>query len=271
MKAIRYLKYVLLTILLISSCGTESFVEPEFLNPPFDLKVFPKNNKIKVRFYSSNSESKFDGFNIYISQSSSLRNQYGLLPVRNPSYGGIPTINSTTAQIDPNIPIEVTIDRDGDDNPIENGIKYYLIVKAHSIRNYKSEPGNEASTTPRVDNLIGLSIYNNEGFNFNNSTKTPPYNFTFEIISNTPCLRARNSSIIQSKGYHANWEEVNIADENGYVNSTVPIQINNGHVILIKTADNRYGKIQIKEFSIAPAPYIKIIWAFQKNYNNRDI
>ncbi len=271
MKAIKFLEYVLLFILLITSCGTETFVEPEFLNPPFDLKVFPKDNQIKIRFYSSNSESKFDGFNIYISQSSSLRYQYGLLPVRNPYSGGIPTINSTSANIDPNIPIEITISRDGDDNLIENGIKYYVIVKAHSIRNYKSEPGNEASTTPRVDNLISLSIYNNEGFNFNALNKITPYDFTFEIISNTPCLRAQNNSVIQSKGYYVNWEEVNIADEIGYVGSGVPIQINNGHVILIRTADNRYGKIQIKESSIAPVPYIKIIWAFQKNYNNRDI
>ena len=256
---------------LLFSCGTEKYVEPEFLVPPSNLTIYPKNNKIKIQFYSSNIEDKFDGFNIYISTSSSLKNQSGLLPVNNPTSGSIPTISMTSKQINPNIPIQTIIERDSNDKLIENGIRYYIIVKAHSIRNYKSQPCNEAYSTPRNDNLEGLIIYNNEGFNFNNLNKTTPYDFKFIIIDNKPYLTAQNTSLIQSMGYYDNWELINEATEEGYVNNTIPLQIKEGYVFLIKTGDTRYGKIQIKEVNTAGTSYIKFIWAFQQNLNNRDI
>ena len=266
------LSHILLIFLLFSSCGTEKFVEPEYLNPPSDLIVYPKNNKIKVKFYSSNSEDKFDGFNIYISTSSPLKNQTGLLPVKNPTAGSIPTINKTSKEIDPNTPIEIIIERDADDNSIENGITYYVAVKAHSIRNYKSQPSNEASATPRIDNLDGVTIYANEGFNFKTLKKSAPYDFIFTINNSRPYITAQNNCVIQSKGYQENWEMINTVNEKAFEDLTVvPFQIENGHVLLIRTDDNRYGKIQIKEINTGANQYIKIIWAFQQNYNNMDI
>ncbi len=258
---------------LLSSCGIEEFVEQEYLNSPSDLTVYPQNNKIKIRFYSSNSEDKLDGFNIYISKSSRLKNKHGLEPVKNPSSGSIPTINRTSKEIDPHTPIEVTIDRDAEDGLIENYNTYYIIVRAHSIRNLKSQPSNEASTTPRIDNLDGIIIDPDHGFNFSSLNKSAPYNFVFKIIKYAPYLIAQNNSRIQNKGYYENWESINKAegDEDNYVDSTTPLQFKQGHVFLIRTADSRYGKIQIKELNAGANPYIKIKWAFQQNYNNTDI
>lgn len=258
-------------LLFCISCGTESFVEPEFLNTPFNLIAYPKNGQIKVKFYSSNKEDKFDGFNIYISQSSSLKYQTDLLPIKNPSTGGIPSINSTSKDINPLQPIELTISRDQDDKPLENGIRYYFIVKAHSIRNYKSEPSNETYTTPRIDNLEGVIIYENGGFNFEAQDKVTPYDIKFEITGGKPYLVAQNSALIQSKGYFEDWELVNQANEDGYVDSTTPLLMETGHVFLIKTSDSHYAKIQISALNLSPIPYIKIIWAYQQNSNNKDI
>ncbi len=270
-KNIYLIKYIILFFLLtlIISCGTEKFIEPEYLNSPTDLTAYPKNNQIKIKFYSSNKEDKFDGFNIYISKSSSLKTLTDLLPVKNPFMGSIPTINKTSKDINFNVPIEITIQRDANDDYIENGIRYYLIVKAHSIRNFKSEPCNENSTTPRIDNLEEVTIYENEGFNFSSFNKTEPYQFIFKIINNKPFLIGQNNAGIQSKGYYENWELVNQADEEGYVNS--PLKIKEGYVFLLKTVDNYYGKIQVTYIELSATPYIKIIWAFQQNLNNKDI
>jgi len=246
-------------------------VEPEYLNSPADLTAYPKNGQIKIIFYSNNKEDMFDGFNIYVSESSSLKTQTDILPVKNPATGSIPTINNTSKQISPTVPIEVTITRDADDNPIENSVRYYIIVKAHSIRNFKSEPSNETSTTPRIENTGGTTIAENEGFNFNALTKSIPYDLIFKIINNQPYLQAGNNAVIQSKGYSGNWELINTADTEGYVGSETPLIAQTGYVYLIRTSDNRYGKIQVTAVQTSPTASITIIWAFQQIINNKDI
>jgi len=257
-------------LFLLYFCGIEQYVEPEYLNPPFDLIAFPKDNKIKLQFYSNNSEEKFDGFNIYISTTTPLKNLH-LLPVKQPGSGSIPTISRTSKDIDPNKPIEVTIELDASDENILNSTTYYLFVKSHSIRNYKSEPSNESSTTPRPEGDENDPLYENQGFNFNTLRKKQPYNFIFKRVNNKLCLIAGSGNLIQSMGYYNNWELINMAPEEGYVNSTVPLQVKEGYVFIIKTDDNRYGKIQIKEVKTGANPYIKYRWAYQRNQNNRDI
>ncbi len=265
---------IILSLIFITSCGVEEIVQPEYLNAPSELKAYPGNGKIKLKFYSNNKEDKFDGFNVYISKSSSLKNQSSLLPVKNPETGGIPTIVATSKDIDPTVPITVEITRDADDNPIENGITYYFIVKAHSIRNFKSEPSNEVSTTPRIDNITGVILYTNEGFNFSTFDKTSPYNFVF-TVQNTSDKKAfitgKNNTLVQSKGYYQNWEDVNKADTDGYIQSEIPVEIQEGYVILFKTADSHYTKIYIKELNLSSTPYIKFIWAYQSIAGNTDI
>lgn len=265
---------ITLNILLISSCGMEEVVQPEYITAPSDLIAYPGNRKVKLKFYSNNSEDRFDGFNIYISRSSSLKSQYALLPVKNPETGGIPTIIATSKDIDPSVPITVELTYDADDNPIENGITYYFIVKAHSTRNFKSEPSNEASTTPRIDDLTGVILYTNEGFSFNSFSKDSPYNFIFKIQHN-PIKKAyiigKNGTQVQSKGFYHNWEEVNKADREGYIQSDIEIEIKQGYVILFKTSDSHHAKIYIKELNLNTNPYIKFIWAYQSIAGNIDI
>lgn len=261
---------IIIIIFLFINCGTEKFVEPEFLNAPFDLSAYPKNNSIKIKFYSNNKEDRFDGFNLYFSDSSSLKSQTSLLPVKNPATGSIPTISRTSKQINPSIPLEISITRDANDKIIENGIRYYIIIKAHSIRNFKSQPSNETKTTPRIESTETITLFENQGFNFDTLNINTPYNFILKKLNDQLYLTAQNGSSIQSKGYYANWELLNTADTTGYVDNTTPLRVYSGYVFLIKTADSKYGKIQIKEMNTVSS-YIKITWAFQQNLNNEDI
>jgi len=270
------IRLILITfsILFISSCGIEEVVQPEYITAPSDLTAYPGNGKVKLKFYSNNKEDKFDGFNVYISRSSSLKSQYSLLPVKNPQTGGIPTIIATSKDIDPSVPITVEIAYDADDNPLENGVTYYFIVKSHSIRNFKSDPSNEVSTTPRIDNLTGVILYTNEGFSFSTFSKTTPYNFVFKVQYNPvkkSYIIGKNGTQVQSKGFYYNWEEVNKADADGYIQSDIEVEIKQGYVILFKTSDSHYAKIYIKELNLDTNPYIKFIWAYQTIAGNTDI
>ncbi len=265
---------VLILAFLLIQCGTEDIVQPEYLNAPSDLTAYPENGKIKIKFYSNNKEDTFDGFNIYISKSSLVKSQPLLLPIANPDTGGIPTVVSTSKDIAPSVPISVEINRDANDNPIENGVTYYIIVRAHSTRNFKSEPSNEASTTPRIDNMSGILLYDNDGFRFSSLSKSTPYDFVVTIqnsTTNKAFITGKNGCMIQNKGYYQDWGEVNQADTTGYIEENIPVEIKEGYVIIFKTADSHYAKIFVHQISFTGVPYIKIWWAYQPVINNKDI
>lgn len=268
-------KLFVIFLIIFTGCGIEDVVQYDYLNPPSDLKAYPKNRKIKVLFYSSNREEKFSGFNLYISRSSSLKSQANLLPVKNPKTGGLPTIPLTASEIDPDSPVSVEIEYDANDNPIENGITYFLIVKACNIRGLESQPSNETSTTPRIENTNGVILYTNEGFNLKTQTKNTPYNFIFSVKSNPAkkgYIIAKNNTLIQSKGYYDNWEKLNKADETGYIQSDIPLEIENGYLIIFKTPEQNYAKIWIKELKLDTSiPYVKFYWAYQTLSGNTDI
>jgi len=268
-------KFIVFFILFLCGCGIENIVETEQINAPSGLVAYPKDSKIKIKFYSNNKEEKFSGFNIYISKSSSLRSQPSLTPVKNPINGGLPTISASPSDIDPNIPIITELKFDAENNYIENGITYFLIVKSFSIRGIESLPSNEVSVTPRIENTNGVILYTNEGFNFKNFSKSAPYDFIF-TIQNTPVKKAfitgKNESKIISKGFYLNWEEINQADTTGYINQNIPIEINEKYVILFKTSDNHYAKIWIVNLNLdSNNPYLKFIWAYQTVPNNTSI
>jgi len=266
------LMFFLFFLSISLSCGIETFLEPEYLNPPYNLKVFPGNEEIIVKFYSNNTEKNFDGFNIYISKNASVKNQTGITPIPNQNNGSIPTISLSSKDINPEDPIKVTIKRDVNGNPLENGIRYYVIARAHSIKNFISQPSNEDYTTPRLENTNNVIIYENEGFNFYTQDKSSPFNFIFKMINTNAYIKAQANNSLQSLGFFMDWREIKTAPNDGYVNSSSPILIKPGYVIIVKTDDERYGKIQIKDINTdAQIPYIKIIWAFQANYNNKDI
>ncbi len=254
-------------LLIYNSCGIEQKLEPEFLNPPGGVVAYSLNNKIKIKFYSHNSEDTFDGFNIYISKESSVKSKK-INPVKNPSTGAVPTISLLAKNISPDSPIEITLNRDSNDEYIENGITYFIIIKSHNMHDYKSDASNEVSATPRISNLTGINIPINNGFNISAQDTSTPWSFKFEKINNNYYIIPQNSNGIISKGFYSDWNDVNLADENNYTTTDIPILINTGYVFIIKTTDSHYGKIQIKEITDTE---IKFIWAYQQIQNNREI
>ncbi|MBN1898924.1 MAG: hypothetical protein JW827_09115 [Spirochaetes bacterium] len=263
-----------LMILFLAGCGVEEIVQPEYLNAPSNLKAYPGNGTIRLEFLSNNKEDKFDGFNIYISKSSSLKSQSSLLPVQNPSTGGIPTIVKTSKEINPDSSLFVEINRDNEDKPIENGITYYFICRAHSIRNFKSEPSNETSTTPRIESTASVVLNTNEGFSFTAFSQSAPFDFIFtvqDVSGKKAFLTGKNNTQIQSKGYYDDWKKVNKADTEGYLMSEIPIQVQQGYVILLKTSSGHYAKIYIESLDLSSDPAMRFIWAFQQLVGNIDI
>ncbi len=264
-----YTIILFLPLFFLQSCGVETYLEPDFLNPPGGLIAYSLDNKIKIKFYSSNNESKFDGFNVYISKESSLKNR-NILPVKNPSTGGIPTIIKQSKDIIPSEPIEIVLERDSSGNYIENGITYYIIVKAHNIDNKLSLPSNEVSATPRRESEEDVVLSINEGFNIETANKSSPFTFKLIKINGNFYLISENGNGILSKGYYDNWELVNEADESGYITDDTPVLIKEGYLLLVKTVNDNYGKIWITSIdNINERIYFK--WAYQKVKNNREI
>ncbi len=251
---------------LFLSCGIESAVEPEFINPPGSVSAYSLNNKIKIKFYASNKESNFDGFNVYVAKESSLRNKK-LNPVKNPANGSVPTISMSAKNVDSSVPVEITISRDSNDEYIENGITYFIIVKSHSINNVLSEPSNEVSATPRISNLNGVTVAVNSGFNMSTHSTSQLWDFKFQKISNKFYIVPLNGAGVSTKGYYEDWTAVNSADDIEFVYNA-PLFIEQGDVIVIKTADEHYGKIQIKNLSESG---VEFIWAYQQIQYNKEI
>lgn len=254
--------------LFLASCGTEKFIEPEYLNTPLNLAAYSKNSKIRLKFFLSNKEETFDGLNIYLSRTSSVKAQANLLPVKNPSTGSLPSMSLTSSQVTLGQPWEIEIDRDENDEPIENGIKYYIILKSHSFRNFKSEPSNESSATPRPESASPVILQDNEGFSFNSFSKQAPYHLLFRIIDLKMFFFGQNGAQLQSKGYYENWADIREADETGYALENTPFPAEPGHVYLIRTSENKYGKFQVLS---ADSLSVLINWAFQNMPNNKDI
>ncbi len=256
----------LFLFLLIAGCGIEKPYEPQHLNPPMNLIAYPGNEKIYIKFYATNQESEFIGFNIYISKSSSVRNQK-INPVKNPDTGGLPTISMTVSQIAENNTVCVEIDRDSNDDYLENGTTYYIIARAVSRKGYKSDPSNEASTTPRPESSEDVILYNGEGFNLQKGSKSTPYNFTLNIDSKV-YIKGENGTYIMNMGYYSDWREVNEAPEAGYIEPGLPVEISKNYIIIFKDSGGNYSKIYITDTG---DNFIKFKWAYQTVKGNRSI
>lgn len=256
-------------ICFVMNCGEETILEPEKLNIPKMIGLYPKNRAIKVKFEGTNYEKTFDGYNIYLSKSSGIRAQTGLSPLKNESTGSLPTIVRTAKHNQLNNIVEYTITLDADNNRIENGVTYYVCVRAHSYRGVLSEYSAEASTTPRVESESAIVIYSNEGIDFNNLTVTPvsPH-FRLTFTNLQAVITPSAGTLIQNRGYFANWEEVNKAPLEGYINA--PLNLAKNNVYILKLASNNYAKLYIIEINPVNKS-VKLYWAYQRVIGNTDL
>jgi hypothetical protein len=256
----------LLLIFLISSfsCGVEEFLPPDYLRPVSEVKAYPGDNQLVVSFKSQNTESKFDGFNLYISRSSSLRGQ-NLAPVRNNDT--LPTLVSSAAAIALNDSVSIQVDKDADGVPIQNGITYFLAIRAHNVDAFESDLSMEVSTTPRIQCVTQVHLVLSNGFSLKNNSTTPPWDIKLVEWESSLHLAPVDCQL-KDEGYYPDWKLVNKVQDSGFAPVNAYLKVYVGHVYLLKTLDNRFGKIHVLGTT---ANAISFFWAFQSVPGNRDI
>ncbi len=137
-------KYILpvITFLIFTACGVESF-EPEIkLNPPLDLSATNNSpGQILVNFEGFNSEDYFSGYDIYIATSvDDLNNNRGYLVYRpdGSSSTNQPTLDATP--VNSETPFTYVINKrtfptnyNLTTGSIQISSTYFIYVKAYSV------------------------------------------------------------------------------------------------------------------------------------------
>lgn len=142
--------------LALFKCQSNITYQPgEILQRPVGIQVYAlSNGKFRLSYYVQNSESIFDGYNLYISRESTGDNDTISPYLLN---GSIPTLPHSPQDVDYITPISVDIEifmdvrTDLNGNlvtsfvPFETGTRYFFKLRAHSRFNTVSFPSNEAS------------------------------------------------------------------------------------------------------------------------------
>ena len=255
-----YYYFFLLFLLFFISCGINDFMTPNTLSPPYNLKIYPGSDSITIHFSAKNSEEKFDGYNIYISKSATIRSS-SISPLKNNNL--LPTISQnpmTSEQF-----FEYTITLFNDLETIQNGTTYFITIKAHDYENFQSLFSEEVSTTPRPEGNATISV----GKNFDLSTGNIQTlgNFTFKTQNNTVLLFS-NNDYWQDLGYYSSASEQNKAPESGYFPNHTDIPVHLKHIYICKTTTTNFAKIYITNLS---ENSFSFYWAYQTIAKNKDI
>ncbi len=139
-----------LIMIAVTSCGIEGIEQFKELNPPLGLTATATNNTITLRFYSSNPEEYFSGFDIYIAGSiEELKNGSGTKMPNADFDANKPTLWENISPSSNVIIYQVTFTENHDQQPFQ-ALDYYFFVKAFSIiYNLPSLPSNIAIATNR--------------------------------------------------------------------------------------------------------------------------
>lgn len=129
----KYNLVLILGILLLVSCGIESF-EPEYrLNPPLGLTAETVSNGIKLTFWGLNPEDYFSGYQVFVGTSyDEVRTNDRSKRVPNNS-GDFPTIIVTPFNTSTKFEIVITYTTNLNE-PLVSGLEYYFSVAAYSKR-----------------------------------------------------------------------------------------------------------------------------------------
>jgi hypothetical protein len=263
---------IFISLFFILNCQTEFEMPDLKVNSPINLKAYPTNKGIILKFYGNNREEGFRGYNVYVSANPNIKYQ-NLEPVKN-IYGSTPTLPYGYQGCFPDGLNKsfITVTKDSYNQPILNYKKYYVAVNSVVIINekeYKSDFSNEAEIIPLNETNISLNNHNITGiendciiFSSNNLilTNAPdvlPAVFEGDIIFELkniegtilPCIVIKsNNRYIQSLGYYNNLYEIDYIPKSGYISPPAEILVHDSFVyIFYKPSINKYIRIYITD------------------------
>jgi len=255
-----YYSFFLLFLLFFISCGINDSMTPNTLSPPYNLKIYPGSDSITVHFMANNSEKKFDGYNIYISKSSTIRSS-SISPLKNNNL--LPTISQNPMSSEKEFEYKITLFNDLE--TIQNGTTYFVAIKSHDYENFTSILSEEVSTTPRPEGNATISA--GQHFDLSTGTVKNLGNFTLKTQSNAVFLFSDND-YWQDLGYYSSAFEQNKAPESGYFPNHTNIPVLLKHIYICKTSSTNFAKIYITKIT---ENSFSFYWAYQTIPQNKDI
>ncbi len=246
------------------SCGVEEFLPPDYLRPVSGVQAYPHNGSVTILFHSQNSESKFDGFNVYLSTSSSLAGR-DLVPIRNNNTE--PTFISSASVIATDPVVTIHLDEDSDGNPLQNGTTYYFAVRAHNYDSFESDFSMEVSTTPRVESVTQCEVALSNGYSLRTGSSGQPWDFK-TVMSMGNLHFVSTTCQIKDEGFYDNPMSYNKVTDGGFSLPGSYIRIYTNHLYVFKTDEDRFGKVYIDSID---GLVIHFRWAYQAVLGNKDI
>jgi hypothetical protein len=281
----RYLGLICLGLILLVGCPDDKPppVAPEELAPPAGLKGTNLDKAVRISYYCPYYKQDDVKYEVYQSEKAIEVDENGA--IKDTSLKPL----KETAPVEEGKRKSVTI------TGLENGKTYYFRMVAVS-GDKKSQASEQIVETPRKESATFLEMKD-----YTQTQKMSAIELdTMKVVEvrglNTDTwetegkvgdimcdsydvgggrragLNGINGAVIQDKGYCKDWDEVDWAPEAGYIKTGNSIEVTEGHVYVIKTADGQYAKLLvdkiIKRGEGAAAEFdLKVKVAFQTTDN----
>lgn len=245
MKKLSIFAFLIFATLILSSCDVNDSYYNDYTppSPPSDIQVLNGDNRVDI-YWNRNRESDVAGYNVYYNYS--YEGKYTLIGSTSGTYFA--------------------------DIEAVNGNKYYYAVAAYDYNGNESELSYDVIySTPRPEGF-NQPIYDAQrfpdyaGYSFQNYSVVPfndiAADFFFDIYEGVPYLNLWEvpaPTYIQDMGLTNDIYDIPYAPESGWVFKDY-IRADVGHTYVIRTIENKYAKIRIKQIN---GDGIVFDWAFQ--------
>lgn len=290
MKLLAFLLIFLFIFLLLLGCEDKitEVISPEKLSPPLGLKSVTGDSQVTLIWYTSNFEGDLDGYLIYQYEGA----YFDLDPRKD-----IDTVFMTTEPETLKTYGMSHIQRSKTISGLTNGQTYsFLVVAAKDDWTEISYTSNIVRDTPRPETgvteyatvyayavnsaqsgyeLSDFSVSDMTGINIGDySTSSGIGDIICERIALAAGTRlwiaGTNGAETMDLGYMSDWNDADVAPENGYANTGYSLTALVGHVYAIRTGDNHYGKIQILDMDDLDYKWVSFKACYQPDTGNRE-
>jgi hypothetical protein len=267
---------------LVMGCGDDitEILEPEDLAPPLGLYSITGDQEVTLAWWCSNFEDDLLGYKIYWREGGTAQDPQSTLPA---SFAAVDSFEVSA-------PSRGILSRTI--AGLQNGTTYsFLVVAARDEWNEISVTSNIIVDAPRPETGVDATIEarqidpSDAGYELSDFTvvDTSDLDGNYDTSTGGDIMAERfdpgagsrlwldgiNGAVIQDIGYMQDWQDADVAPADGYVETGHSIEAILGHVYAIRTADNRYGKIQVTGLNVSGGT-IDFKAAFQTQAGNPD-
>lgn len=271
----------LIAALALAGCGDDitNILAPDDLTPPLGLNSITGDGDVTLVWWTSNFDSNLLGYKVYFAEGSLASDPVEGIPVGFTAIDSFEVVSPAAGQE------FLTI------NGLTNGTTYsFLVVAAKDEWNNISHTSNVIAETPRPETAVAAVITSRQddattaGFELSDFTVVDCTDLVDYTTTTGGDIMAEafnpgaghrlwldgiNGAEIQDIGFMSDWDNADVAPSGGYAEPGHSVEALFGHVYAVKTADDRYAKVQITGLDIE-AETVTFKAAYQMQVGNPD-